>query len=81
MKEKFLGALLFQMKNLSAQVRNGYFTLDDCFDYVWFRKYQWKLYGMVDTAYIVGLLTDNESDMYIKHIRRIGKHYINSLQP
>ena len=79
MKEKFLDVLLFQMKDLSTQVRNGYFTLDDGFDYVWFRKYQWKLYGMVDTAYIVGLLTINESDMYKKHIRRIGKHYINSL--
>ena len=79
MKEKFLRALLLQMKNLSAQVRNGHFTLDHGFDYDWFRNYRWKLYGMVDAAYIVGLLTINESEMYLKHIQRIGKHYINSL--
>lgn len=79
MREKFLRTLHYAMSNFQKDVNTGFFTLETGFDYVNYRKYQWRLYGMIDTAYMLKIIDLDERLKYVNHVRAIGRRYINSL--
>lgn len=79
MREKFLSALFCEMSKLQEDVHSGLFTLESGFDYAWYRKHQWRLYGMIDTAYMLNIIDLDENNKYKKHVRAIGRRYIKSL--
>lgn len=79
MREKFLSTLHYAIRKLHEEVHSGLFTLESGFDYEQYRKYQWRLYGMIDTAYMLNIIDLDEAFKYKKHVRSIGRRYINSL--
>lgn len=79
MREKFLSTLHYAMRKLQEEVHSGLFTLETGFDYGQYRKHQWRLYGMIDTAYMLNIIDLDETSKYKKHVRAIGRKYINSL--
>lgn len=81
MREKFLSTLHYAMSKLQKDVNTGFFTLESGFDYGNYRKHQWRLYGMIDTAYMLNIIDLDESFKYKNRVRAIGIRYINSLPP
>lgn len=79
MREKFLITLHDAMRKLHENVQSGLFTLESGFDYDWYRKHQWRLYGMIDIAYMLNIIDLDENYKYKEHVRAIGRRYINSL--
>lgn len=79
MREKFLSTLHYAMRKLQEDIHSGLFTLESGFDYDCYRKHQWRLYGMIDTAYMLNIIDLDENVKYKGQVRAIGRRYIKSL--
>ena len=76
MRHQFLSIIYDDMKDLSSLVRETeYFTICGEFDRESFRKYQCKLYGKVELACDLDLITWKERKTLRNHIINIGKKY------